>query len=788
MDEVSSDSSSPHPSSSAQTKRRRLHGACDTCRRKKGDSAKMPGNFCSNCKAANIECTHNIPRQSRKDTQKRKCYIPYVTAHLKPHLQIRPDGELGPLTASSPESVGGTRSNSIPPVSPPNVLSNVKYPVPQSITKKSSPTNSPPRSNSSDSDSEDLAHVDLQEHFKRMSFDHMEDRFFGRSSAFMFARYATNLKTRQTGKDPAIRRYYGRPQYWEVRPWEQSFVEEQKFLFMYPEKDLLENLVDIYFTDFHPITPVLHRPTFIKSLANGLHLRNAGFGMTVLMVCAIASRQCEDSRVWLEEDETELSAGWKFFRQVPLVRNSLIQRATIYDVQYYCLAVHYLHGTSFPHLAWNILGIGIRVAQERGVHRRKGPGYKPTLEDELWKRAFWCLLMLDRFMCSFLGRPMSIQEEDMITAFSYHLRLCEMFSFALRTLYSTKRSKMLTGFVGSQWEQRVVTELDSAMNRWKDTLPDHLRWNPNNPNATFYHQSLVLHTSFYYLQIQVHRPFLLKASSLSYPSLAFCTNAARSCSHVLEGGIERGILPSPIIFMSAFASGLVLLLNIWGGKHTGIGRDPAKEMEDVHRCMHVLKLCERRWHIPARLWDILNELSSIRDGSFPAPPSHTNNKRRRGSSGERQSSQQVPIPSYSSVMPLTESQPTHTSLTTESATSCKADTDPSSATSVAKDNWEFNELFLSQMGLPMVPFPSLNSSTAAQYGISQYSGVQPSAVPSDYNVTAFNPPTTAPMMNTSDTMSLWEGAPHGFNYEEWDSFIANMGDMSRFMGSASPDM
>lgn len=36
-----------------------------------------------------------------------------------------------------------------------------------------------------------------------------------------------------------------------------------------------------------------------------------------------------------------------------------------------------------------MIGIGIRYAQEVGAHRRKVYNRKPTVDDELWKRAFW---------------------------------------------------------------------------------------------------------------------------------------------------------------------------------------------------------------------------------------------------------------------------------------------------------------------------------------------------------------------------------------------------------------
>jgi len=40
------------------------------------------------------------------------------------------------------------------------------------------------------------------------------------------------------------------------------------------------------------------------------------------------------------------------------------------------------------HVAWPVLGLGLRFAQEKGLHRRKGK-QEHTAEDELEKRVFW---------------------------------------------------------------------------------------------------------------------------------------------------------------------------------------------------------------------------------------------------------------------------------------------------------------------------------------------------------------------------------------------------------------
>lgn len=125
------------------------------------------------------------------------------------------------------------------------------------------------------------------------------------------------------------------------------------------------------------------------------------------------------------------------------------------------------------------------------------------------------------------------------------------------TQYSINKSKVLLGFIGSRWEQHIVSELDSALNKWVDAVPDHrepeyylavwsanptdtldsVRWDPNREDSIFLSQSAGLYAAYYNLQIVVHRPFISsprKPSSLLFPSLAICTNAARSCIHIME--------------------------------------------------------------------------------------------------------------------------------------------------------------------------------------------------------------------------------------------------------------
>ncbi|KAF5370577.1 hypothetical protein D9758_001905 [Tetrapyrgos nigripes] len=606
-------------------KKRRLQGACDTCRRKalKCDSANMPGNRCSNCIAFSLECTHSEPPKKRGP---KSAYVDNLEKRVKELEEtlrkVSAGGNLQDLTSKD-------APNNTP--SPPS-LSNISGGSPLPIHPPSADS---PSSTAVTHDDEDLAHIALAEHLKLLSLDAVDKRFFGDSSGFMLMKSAHVVKSEFTGVDSFNSRHFKRPKFWTAQHWE--IPQQHTPTYTFPENDLLVHLISLYFEKVNAFLPVLHAPTFKRNITQGLHLRNHQFGATVLLVCALASRYSEDPRVLAISGE-ELSAGWQWYRQVEVIRQSLFEIPTLFELQVYCLATLYLIGSSCPQASWTLVSIGIRFAQELGVHRRKPDGYKWTTEAELKKRAFWVLVSLDRLISCFVGRPSSIRDEDfdveppievddefwenpdptlafqqppdkpsVVSCFIWHLKLCEILAFTLRTLYSTKKSKILLGLVGD-WEAATVAELDSSLNSWVNSIPEHLRWDPNRTDKLFFQQSAFLYIQYYHCQIQTHRPFLQRKSSISFPSLAICTNSARACIHVAEVHAQRGIVGLPYVLNACFTAAVVLLFNIWGSKRAGIRIDPQRELWDVQKMIGIFNACDR-WTVAGRFCDILAELA-----------------------------------------------------------------------------------------------------------------------------------------------------------------------------------
>ncbi|KAG9013081.1 hypothetical protein FRB94_003914 [Tulasnella sp. JGI-2019a] len=436
-----------------------------------------------------------------------------------------------------------------------------------------------------------------------------------------------------------------RRKFWKPHPWEQMTValpaiESLRF----PPPDLIRILIDHCFSEVMPLTPLIHRPSFERQYAEGRASHDIDFARLLLLVCAVGSWYCDDPRICLTSSAGEVewdSAGWMYFAQVYQMPKPLFAITKLVDLQIMVLSATYLEGTSACVKAWLVNGSGLRFAEDIGAHREKV--YSPTqaFENQLWKRAFWCLVQKDRELSTVFGRVMGIYDEDIdayfplevdddgwdeatqewkqstgkpsqLAYFTQHAKLMKILAHCLRTLYSIHKSKIDLGFVGPEWEQDKVAELDSALNEWLDAVPDHLKWDQHMDPA-FSKQAAALRITFHYTQLTIHRPFIqLSCSSkrgLFLPSLAVCANAARSCAHILDTIV--GMPPTLLFTMMALQSGFVLMISIWEARRSGLNVDISGQVRCVQSCLNYLKRREHRHHLSGRLYDILRQIAAI---------------------------------------------------------------------------------------------------------------------------------------------------------------------------------
>ncbi|KAJ6601083.1 fungal-specific transcription factor domain-containing protein [Mycena vulgaris] len=606
-------------------KRRRLQGSCDVCRRKKVrcDSAEMPNNRCTNCITSNIECTHARLNSAEKPAgpqfQAVKTAQEHVTNILSTSTVYIPPTDtyqvlvqIAQYARSLEEKLAALQSRS------PMALSIQDSPSPAASGTLAEPDPESPT---------------IRDPLGGLMRNTKRDVFYGKSSSVQFIESAI----KRIHGDTSIVIGVQRSEFWTTQPWEKLIIEPPKLVF--PEEDLLKNLVKIYFEQINPIIGILHFPSFRQSVADGLHFRDPHFGAVVLAACSLASRYSDDPRVFLDGVNSEHSCGWKWFRQVRPFRASFSPEPSLYQLQLICLSVLYLAGTSNPEECWILAGLGLRLAQGAGAHHRSGYSRMKPLDAELYKRVFYVLLASDTIISSFKGRPCIAKSVDFdldppvdcdeeywgipnavqppgkpstsafLVAF---LPLIAIFGRIQRAVYPVN---------GQPCSLDTIAELDSALNQWVDALPEHLRWDPNQENQIFLDQSAALYISYYHAQIVIHRPYIPAPGKESmrnatFPSLAICANAARSCGHVLDVQTRRGrgVLHFPHCMAVLFDCAVVLLINVWavvGGRSSRSEERYNRAAADVQNCVRVLRLYERRWRVAGRKCDIISAMLNM---------------------------------------------------------------------------------------------------------------------------------------------------------------------------------
>ncbi|KAF8824677.1 hypothetical protein HHX47_DHR7000123 [Lentinula edodes] len=330
-------------------------------------------------------------------------------------------------------------------------------------------------------------------------------RHYGDSSTFQFVWNALHIKGQISSGEiqPSIKvDKLKRPELWTVPKWPASPAFEH-LPYVFPDDDLMHDLIDLYFAKVEPYFPMLHRNTLEQSLSDGLHLSDRRVGAILLMICSLASQHSDDPRTLNEGTESEYFKGWKYFCQIRLTHR-FEEPPSIHEFQLYPLASLYLHTTNISGVAFYLIAIGIRSAHQKGVNERQFVVPNNAIETELWRRAFWCLIVFDIYGSTTLGRPRAtiaenidanypqefdddlrekdteISSEPVINSSSmlfwvHYIKLFEIIGFANRAFYSVKTSELWNrlGISGPEWDHKAVIELDAALNKWFDTIPNN---------------------------------------------------------------------------------------------------------------------------------------------------------------------------------------------------------------------------------------------------------------------------------------------------------------------------
>ncbi|KAH8147577.1 uncharacterized protein LAJ45_08404 [Morchella importuna] len=293
-----------------------------------------------------------------------------------------------------------------------------------------------------------------------------------------------------------------------------------------PPRLLSDHLLVSYFQEYHPLFPVLHRPTFLASyeiLVSGdgstaTSLPNHAIAQ-LFLVFAIALQQSEPRN----GVEDQVNAQWQQALDTILLDSTTETLQCLVLAQLYCIS----KGDYARLLQYKSLAVGIVL--RLGLNQAQKKFSLGALGGEMRKRMFWCIYCLDSFSAAMLGLPKLLNEGDVDTEYPSDIDdeyVSEKGFLPTLPGDSTKISSALALFRSSRILARVLDavyptgglkeltytklkELEDELDAWKSGLAPHLRLEFVNgtPATNVVHsRSPLLVLSYHYIRVLIHRP------------------------------------------------------------------------------------------------------------------------------------------------------------------------------------------------------------------------------------------------------------------------------------------
>lgn len=308
--------------------------------------------------------------------------------------------------------------------------------------------------------------------------------FIARINAFCSSLSPTSPNTFPSGDSPPLD---------ETSPFPPSIVQEthQAECDLAPEQT--KQLMRIFRTRFRPRMPIVQR----EDLNTSGKEADGAFSplQDAIVAYSLHSIYCSglQSRIvglnWPQFHRQKSTIGMPYFQRClsAITQFATFANPTISTMQCYCYLALYLLEVGYHQAAYNMVGLGLRIAQSLNYMDARTGGYR---ECQLFRRIWWTLIHLD-FRCSrHVGKPVSIKIDDLMclrpgrepddvhfsNGLLFHTESIRLTAAALVMNDSIDRfsASLPSGASGpAHIESRasIISSLLHHIRRWRDDLP-----------------------------------------------------------------------------------------------------------------------------------------------------------------------------------------------------------------------------------------------------------------------------------------------------------------------------
>ncbi|KAF7556217.1 hypothetical protein G7046_g6368 [Stylonectria norvegica] len=317
-----------------------------------------------------------------------------------------------------------------------------------------------------------------------------------------------------------------------------------------PPRLFSDRCVNVYFQEWAPLFPILHKPTFLRVyeefIADPEKVKSNHKIAQLYLVFNIAGLS-QDA-----PDLAQLAACEQTWRKA---LDAVLMENTMNTLQCLTLALLYCTKRADYKRLQHYKGIAVGLSHRLGLHQSQKRFSFGALTIETRKKVFWTLYTLDCFSAAILGLPKLLREEDVqaeypsdtddeyVTEKGFQPTLPGEYTRLSSALALFRATRILAKVLEKNYPASTTHELslqqmsslEADLDAWYDALPKHLRLNfvQDKPSTDVTgSRSPLLALAYYYIRSLIYRPAV--GSSLGPKAAPALISIGTSSKHIIQ--------------------------------------------------------------------------------------------------------------------------------------------------------------------------------------------------------------------------------------------------------------
>ncbi|KAI1462510.1 fungal-specific transcription factor domain-containing protein [Annulohypoxylon moriforme] len=317
-----------------------------------------------------------------------------------------------------------------------------------------------------------------------------------------------------------------------------------------PPRLFSDRCVNIYFQEWAPLFPVLHKPTFLRLyeefVADSEKVKNNHKLAQLYLVFSIAALSSDLPDM---EQIAACEVQWQRALEAVMMDN------TMNTLQCLVLALMYCTIRADYKRLQHYKGVAVGLSHRLGLHQSQKRFSFGALTIETRKKVFWTLYTLDCFSAAMLGLPKLLKEDDIHAEYpsdtddeyvtekgfqptlpGEYTRLSSALAlFRVSRILADVLEKLYPAATSYELTLQQISALDAELSDWYENLPAHLRLNfvQDKPSTDITgSRSPILALAYYYVRGLIHRPAV--GSNLGGKAAPALIAVGESSKHVVQ--------------------------------------------------------------------------------------------------------------------------------------------------------------------------------------------------------------------------------------------------------------